>query len=112
VRCVGKGGVLAEELQPTDTMCLSERFDETTAEQPRQHAHRQEETRLAGGPTLAIRGEATAGNDAVHMRMVRQRRAPGVQDQRHTNLCTEMLRVGGDGAQRLRGNLEQQVVDH
>ena len=44
--------------------------------------------------------------------MVGQRRTPGVQDQRHTDLRAEMLGVGGDGAQRLRGELEQQVVDH
>ena len=29
----------------------------------------------------------------MHMRMVRQRRAPGVQDQRHANLRTEVLRI-------------------
>src|SRR5438552_17546014 len=46
------------------------------------------------------------------MRMVRQRRAPSMQDQGHANLRAEMLRVGGDGAQRLRGELEQQVIDH
>src|ERR1700730_14469495 len=35
----------------------------------------------------------------------------GVQDQRHPDLRAEMLGVGGDGTQRLRSNLEQQVVD-
>jgi hypothetical protein len=37
---------------------------------------------------------------------------PCVQDQRRTNLRAEMLRVGGDSAQVLGGELEQQVVDH
>src|ERR1700694_5323026 len=35
----------------------------------------------------------------------------GVQDQRHPDLRAEMLRVGGDGTQRLGGNLEEQVID-
>ena len=42
------------------------------------------------------------------MGMVRQRRAPGVQDQGHANLRTEMLRVGADSAQGLGGEREQQ----
>ena len=87
-------------------------FEEAAAEQPREHPHRQEEARLAGDPALAVGGEATARNDAVHMRMVRQRRAPGVQDQGHADLRAEMLGVGGDGAQGLGGDREQQVVDH
>ena len=93
-------------------MCGGEFFEEAAAEQPREHPHRQEEARLAGDPALTVGGEATAGHDAVHMRMVRQRRAPGVQDQRHADLRAEMLRVGSDGAQRLGGDREQQVVDH
>ena len=36
-------------------------FEEATAEQPREHAHRQEEARPAGDPALAVGGEATAG---------------------------------------------------
>jgi hypothetical protein len=35
-----------------------------------------------------------------------------VQDQRHTDLRAEMLRVGGDGAQRFCGDFKQQVVEH
>ena len=92
-------------------MSLVEFFEEATAEQAREHAHRQEEARLAGDPARTVGGEATAGNDAMHMRMVRQRRAPRMQDQGHTDVRAEMLRVGGDGAQRLRSDLEQQVID-
>ncbi len=35
-----------------------------------------------------------------------------MQDQRHTDLRAEMLRVGGDGAQRFCGDFKQQVVEH
>jgi len=46
------------------------------------------------------------------MRVMRQRRAPGVQDQCHSDLGAEMLGVGGDRAQRLGGDGKQQSVDH
>ena len=92
--------VLSEELQPAAAMSLTELFEEAAAEQAREHPHRQEEARLAGDPARAVGGEATAGNDAVHMRMMSQRRAPRMQDQGHADLRAEMLRVGGDGAQR------------
>src|ERR1700680_1608862 len=36
----------------------------------------------------------------------------GVQDQGHPDLRAEMLRVGGDGAQRFCCDLKQQVVEH
>ena len=57
----------------------------------------------------AVGGEATAWNDGVRMWMVRQRRLPGALDQRHTDLCAEMLRIGTNGAQGLRNDLEQQA---
>jgi len=44
--------------------------------------------------------------------MVLQRLAPGVQHGDDADLGAEMLGVGGDGAQRLGGGLEQDVVDH
>jgi hypothetical protein len=45
------------------------------------------------------------------MRMMHQVLAPGVQHGQEADLRTEMCRVGGDGAQRLRGCPEQDVVD-
>ena len=47
----------------------------------------------------------------MHVRMMRERRAPGVQHQRRTDLGAQMLRIGGDRAQRLGGDVEQQPVD-
>src|SRR5271166_401889 len=43
--------------------------------------------------------------------MVGQRRAPGVQHGGEADAGAEMLRVGGDGGQRLGGGPEQEVVD-
>ena len=87
-------------------------FQEASPEQPRQHAHRQEEARLAGDPAFAIEGQPATGNDAMHMRMMCQRRTPGVQHQRRADPCTQMLGVGCDGTQRFRCDLKQQSIDH
>ena len=38
--------------------------------------------------------------------------SPGVQHAEEADLRTEMLGIGGDGAQRLRRRPEQDVVDH
>ena len=43
--------------------------------------------------------------------MVGQRRAPGVEHGGEADARAQMLRVGGDGGQRLRGGPEQEVVD-
>ena len=48
----------------------------------------------------------------MHVRMMRQRRSPGMQDQGGANLRTQMLGVGGDGAQGLGGHIEQQVIEY
>ncbi len=111
---VGEFGARAEEMQPAAVMRRGQFLEEATAEQPREHPHRQEETRSTGDPARAVGSEATTGNDAVHMGMVRQRRSPGVQDQR---LCTDLrhrgkLRIGGDAVRSWvsRSDLEQQVI--
>ena len=44
------------------------------------------------------------------MRVVQQVLAPGVQDGDEADLGTQVLRIGGDRAQGLRGCLEQHVV--
>ncbi len=43
--------------------------------------------------------------------MMGQRRAPGVQHGGEADARAQMLRVGGDGGQRLGGGPEQEVVD-
>ena len=104
--------MLAEELQLATAMRRLERFEEAAAEQSRQHPHRQEEAGPAGDPACAVRRQAAAGNDAVHVGMVRERRSPGVQDQGHADVRPQMFRVGREGALGLGGDLEQQGIDH
>ena len=85
--------------------------EEEPAEETRQHAHGQEEAGLAGDPARPVRRQAAAGHDDVDMRMMGQRRAPGVQHGGEADARAQMLRVGGDGGQRLGGGPEQEVVD-
>jgi hypothetical protein len=89
--------VLTEEAQLAGAMRLLQFFEKAPPEQPREHADRQEEARPAGHPAFAIGRQAAAGDDAMHVRMMRHRRAPGVQHQRGADLRAQMLRIGGDG---------------
>jgi hypothetical protein len=48
----------------------------------------------------------------MNVRMVQQVLSPAVQHAEETDLCAQMRRIGGDGAQRLRRCPEQDIVDH
>jgi hypothetical protein len=86
-------------------------FEKKTAEQAGEHAHGEEEASLAGDPARAVRREAAAGNDHVDVRVMGERRTPGVQDGGEADARAEMLRIGGNGDQRLGRSPEQEVVD-
>ena len=77
---VGERREVAEEGEASGRMQGCEAFEEEAAEEAREHAHRQEEATLAGNPARSVRRQAAAGHDDVDMRVVGQRRAPGVQD--------------------------------
>jgi hypothetical protein len=104
---VGQIHVLTKELQLSIPMQVLKFFEEATPEQSRQDPHREEEPRLARHPPAGIRRNAAAGYDAVHVWMVSQGRTPGMQHQRGANPSTQVLRIGGDRAQRLGGDVEQ-----
>jgi hypothetical protein len=88
-----------------------EPFEEEAAEQAGEHAHGQEEAGLAGDPARTVRRQAAAGNDDVDVRMMAERRAPGMQYGGQADARAQMLRVGGNRGQRLRCGPEQEVVD-
>lgn len=88
-----------------------EEGQELTTEQAAQDPHRQEEPVAAGDPSGPVRGEAAPRNDAVHVGMMQQILAPGVQDGEDADLCAEMLRVGGNLEESLRGRAEEEAVD-
>ena len=108
---VGEGREIAEEGEAAGRVQGRDPVEEEAAEQARQHADRQEEAGPAGDPAGPVRRQAAAGNDDVDVGMVGQRRAPGVQHGGEADARAQMLRIGGDGGQRLGGGPEQQVVD-
>ena len=83
-----------------------------SAEQPRKHLYRKEETGFAGYPAHAVGREAAARHDTMNVGMMGEGRAPGVEHHGDADLGAEMLGIGGDAQQRLRRGLEQGVVDH
>ena len=104
--------MIAEELQLAGLVSGDELLQEQPAEQAREHAHREEEARPARDPALAVERDAAARHDHVHVRMVGERRAPGMQDGQDADAGAEVLGVGRDRDQRLGRGLEQQIVDH
>jgi hypothetical protein len=66
----------------------------------------------AGDPALTIKGDTTAWDDHMDMRMVGERRAPGVENGEDADAGAEMFGIGRDGDQGLGRGLEQDVVDH
>jgi hypothetical protein len=103
--------VLAEEAQLAALVGVSEFLDEAAPEQPREHPHGKEEARPAGDPGLAVRCEPATRDDTVHMRVVGQRRPPGVQHQRGADACAKVLRIRSDAHQHFGRHIEQQPVD-
>ena len=104
--------MIAEELQAAGVVGGGELLQEQPPEQPREHAHGEEEAGPAGYPALAVQRDAAARHDDVDVRMMRERRAPGVQHGGEADPGAEVLRVGGDGDERLGRGLEQDIVDH
>src|SRR6266852_456455 len=86
-------------------------LQEEPSEQAREHAYGEEEAGPAGDPALAIKRDAAARHNHVDMRMVGERRAPGVEDGEDADAGAEVFGIGRDGDQGLGRGLEQDVVD-
>ncbi len=76
---VGETGQGAEKDELARLVQRDQPGQEQAAKERAQHPHRQEEGRRRRYPPLPIERYAAAGNDHVDMRMVRHRRAPGVE---------------------------------
>src|SRR5215472_14172133 len=86
-------------------------LQEQPAEQPPQHAHRQEETGATSDPVGTVKRGPAAGNDAMDVRMMLQGLAPGVENHGHAELGAKMPGIGRDGGERLGGDTAQDRVD-
>src|SRR3984957_14807418 len=103
--------MIAVELQTISRVRGEESFQEQPSEQAREHAYRQEEAWPARYPACAVERDAAARHDHVDMGMMRECRAPGVQDGSYPDASSQVLGVGRDGEQRLGRCLEQDIVD-
>ena len=71
-----------------------------------------EEVGAAGDPSRSVERQPSAGHDHMHVRMMGERRAPGVQHGGDADPGAEAPGIGGDGERRLGRRLHQEVVDH
>jgi hypothetical protein len=90
---------------------VSEAVEKLAAEQVGQHANGEQVLLAAGDPAVAMRREATAGDDAVDVWMKPQIASPGVKHGRHAELGTEALLVVAELEQRAGRCREQEVED-
>ena len=103
--------VPAEELELPGAVSGGELLQDQPAEQAREHTDVEEKVGSAGDPARTIERDAAARHDHMDMRMVIERRAPGMEDREHTDTGAEVLGIGRDGNHGLGRGLEQDVVD-
>ena len=65
--------------------------------------------RLEPGPS--IEGQTTGRCQIVHMWVVNEITGPGLQDTDQTDLTTDQAWIFGQLLDRLRGSVEEQVID-
>jgi hypothetical protein len=94
--------VASNELQLAGVEGGQEFFEEETAEQPREDAHGQKEARPAGDPAQTVRREAAPRGDHVNVRMMGQRRTPGMQNRYGADAGAQVFGIGRDRHQRFR----------
>ena len=101
----------AEEGELAGVVQRAQSGEEQAAEQGTKDADREQEGGARRYPACSIAGDAAARHDHMDMRMMGERRAPGVEDGGDADPGAEVLRVGGDGQHRIGRGLEQEVID-
>jgi len=92
-------------------MRMHEHRQHLAAEQARQHVDMDEEVGARGDPPRVIEREPATRHDHMHVRMMGERRTPGVQHGGDPDPRTEALGIGGDSKRCLGRCLHQQVED-
>jgi hypothetical protein len=105
------GGEASVELEAPVSERGAERCDELAAEEAAEDAHGQEEAGPAGLPGASVVGQAAGGDDTVHVGMMDQSLAPGVEDDEEADLSAEVARVGGDLLKRAASRAQEKRVD-
>ena len=80
------------------------------AEAATEHLNWEEEVAGARQPSRAIYGEATGEDQTMHMRMMMELLAPGMQDPQKADLRTQMFGISGNRAEGLRHRLKEQRI--
>ena len=88
-----------------------EHVEELPAEEPAENTHGEEEALAAGDPAAAVRGQPAAWDHAVEVRVVTNGLAPGVEHREEADLGPQVLRVPGDGRERLPSGTKEQAVE-
>jgi len=73
--------------------------------------HGQKEAGTAGYPALAVRRDAAARHNAMHMGMMQQILPPRMQDCDEADFGTQVLRIGGDREHGFGAGAKQQIVE-
>ena len=106
-----KRGGLSGEVELSCLEGLLQRLEVFRPEHHGERPHREKEPALGGDPP-PIGGERTAADHTVHMQVLTEILAPGVEHHRDPDLAPEPLGIPTEGLQGLRGRLKQEVVDH
>ena len=107
---IGQIGEIAEESEALRVEGGLQAFEEQAAEQPGKRLDRQKEVRAPRDPSGAIDGKPAAGDDAMDVRMVRQRLPPSVQDGQAADPRSEPAVIGGQRGQGLNDGFEQDRI--
>jgi hypothetical protein len=89
---------------------LAQGGEKGAAEAATEYLDREEEVPGARQPSRAIPGEATGGDEAMHMRMMMELLTPRVQHTQKAELRTQMLGIPRNRLEGLRHRLKQQSI--
>src|ERR1035441_4936362 len=89
-----------------------QRFEEQTAEQPRQHPDTEKEAGVAGHPGGPIRTQTAPGGYAVQVGMMEQVLSPGMEDGEEPDAGSQVFGVRRNGVECPGAGIEQDFVNH
>lgn len=84
---------------------------ELAPEESAEHTDGKEEARSTGLPGVPVVGEAPCGDDAVHVGMVDEGLAPGVEDGEEAEAGAEVTGIGGDLLERAGGTAQEEIIE-
>ena len=108
---IGEIGEITEESEALRVEGGLQAFEEQATEQPGERLDGQKEARARLDPSGAVDGKSAAGDDAMDVRVVRQRLPPSVQDGQAADPRSEPAVIGGQRGHGLNGGLEQHRID-